>query len=897
MIKIAFQRYTKGLAALVGVVLIYAAAGFWVVPNVLQKQIPTWGATHLDRKISVQAIAFNPFTLRLQVGGLGLAENDGTALLNIQRIDVALEWASLLHGAWRFSELQLASPDVQLVVSKKGVFNIAQWIESYQKHNPSTSSALPRLLIRQFQIIDGKIHFQDFQSGYQNQFDPVEFNLKNLSTLPNESGSYTFTAQSDSGAQLRWSGDTTLNTLKGKGELSFEKVSLTELAKYLKPFTSLSITSGQVNLRLPYTFSYVDGKFDFGLTDAQIQVGDLSVLIPQSDGAEGMKLELLSGAFDLADLRNDPSRPIPFNANLVLKDGGEVLTQGQFTPKTKLLAADLTFKSMGLIPLQPFLAPYTKLQIASGTVSGQGRLSPGEGRNTGLRYVGSVKVAGVAIKEPDGDVFVEWKDASAEKVILGLDPIALRIPELIWVEPSAKFAIEADRSFSAAGLMVEKKSGGSAPSSVSKSESEKVNNASPVVFTVQRLRIQQGQLDFTDRSLNPQFKTKLFALNGVINGLSNKKDTHSQIALDGRVNEFGLARIRGDMDLFNLGNNTQINAQLKNLDLASASPYALKFAGHAITDGKMTLDLQYKVRANQIEGNNKITIDALTLGQRVDSLTALKIPLELAIALLKDDAGRIELGLPVTGNMNDPQFSFDSLIWKALGNALTKIVSAPFRAIASLFSKGADANTLGTIGFDPGSDKLLAPEQEKMQQIARMLSQRQQLKISIPEQYDPAVDGPVLKTHTLRKEIYKRSGIQFDIDEPLAPLNFSNRAVRKAMREIYAQRLGSAALQERIKVAEDKNFLQRLGQLVQSEPQFADPIAFYQGLYLRLEETQVLPTDALHQLGVQRALAVSKGLTKAGVSSDRIVLTSSGLTEKSVSKDSQVQLQLGLVVR
>jgi hypothetical protein len=114
------------------------------------------------------------------------------------------------------------------------------------------------------------------------------------------------------------------------------------------------------------------------------------------------------------------------------------------------------------------------------------------------------------------------------------------------------------------------------------------------------------------------------------------------------------------------------------------------------------------------------------------------------------------------------------------------------------------------------------------------------------------------------------------------------------MREIYVQRLGAAALQERIKAAEDKSLLQRLGQLVQSEPQFADPAAFYQGLYLRLEESQTLPTDALHQLGVQRALAVSKGLTKAGVSSDRIVLTARGLAEKSASKDYQVQLQLGL---
>ena len=885
MIKIAFRRYAKGLIALVGVVIIYAAVGFGVVPSILQKQIPAWGVAHLDRHVSVQAIAFNPFTLRLQADGLVLAEKDGTAVFSIQRMDVALEWASLLRGAWRFSDLHLTAPEVKLEISKNGIFNIAQWLESYQQRSPSSSNALPRLLIQQFQITDGKIHFQDLQSGYQNHWDPVEFKLNNLSTLPNASGSYTLTAQSDSGSQLRWSGETTLNSLQGKGELVFEKVALSELAKYLKPLTNISIASGQMDVHLPYAFSYSTGKFDWRLTDAQIKLGDLSILLPTSVGASGVKVDLVSGVFDLADLRNDLARPIPFNAHLVLKDGGDLRTQGQFAAKSKLLEADLTFKNVGLTPLQALIAPYTHLQIASGTVSGQGRVSPGLGRSTGLRYVGSVHVAQVVLKEPDGDVFAQWKDATAGKIILGLAPMAVRIPELVWVEPAATLAIEADRSFSAAALMV--KTPGK----------ESSNNASPFVFNVQRLRIQQGQLDFTDRSLTPQFKTKLFALNGVINGLSHKKDARSQIALDGQVNAFGLARIRGELDLFNLGNNTQINAQLQNLDLTSATPYAIKFAGYAITDGKMTLDLQYKVRANQIEGNNKITIDALTLGQRVDSLTALKIPLELAIALLKDDAGRIELGLPVTGNMNDPQFSFDSLIWKALGNALTKIVSAPFRAIASLFGKGADASTSDAIGFDPGGDDLLPPEQEKLQQIARMLSQRQQLKITIPEHYDPALDGPILKTHALHKEIYQRAGIQYDTDEPLTPLNFSNRTVRKAIREMYAQRLGAGALQERIKAAEDKNLLQRLGQLVQSEPQFADPIAFYQGLYLRLQETQSLAPDALNQLGVQRALAVSKGLSKAGVPSERIVLTPRGLGDQSAAKDSQVQLQLGLLAR
>lgn len=148
MVKIAFRRYAKGLVALVGVVVIYAAAGFGVLPSILQKQIPSWGLAYLDRQVSVQTIAFNPFTLRLQADGLVLAEKDGTVVLGFQRVDVALEWASLLWGAWRFSDLHLTAPALELKVSKNGVFNLAQWLQSYQQRSNPSSNALPRLLIQ-----------------------------------------------------------------------------------------------------------------------------------------------------------------------------------------------------------------------------------------------------------------------------------------------------------------------------------------------------------------------------------------------------------------------------------------------------------------------------------------------------------------------------------------------------------------------------------------------------------------------------------------------------------------------------------------------------------------------------------------------------------------------------
>src|SRR4029077_9127129 len=132
--------------------------------------------------------------------------------------------------------------------------------------------------------------------------------------------------------------------------------------------------------------------------------------------------------------------------------------------------------------------------------------------------------------------------------------------------------------------------------------------------------------------------------------------------------------------------------------MVPASPYSMKFAGYKIAEGKISLDLRYKVRNSQLEGANQIVIDKLTLGERVDSPDALKLPLELAIAILKDSDGRIDLGLPVSGNLDDPQFNYGAVIWKAVGTLLTRIVTAPFRALGSLF--GISGEKLEAIDFD-----------------------------------------------------------------------------------------------------------------------------------------------------------------------------------------------------
>lgn len=1094
-------RWKRWAAVTTASLAVYSIAGFWLIPLVVKTQVPKFGQAELARQATVGEVRFNPYTLRLEVQHLRLAEADGTPLFAVDKLAVDLDWTSLFRRAWSFAEIRVSSPSAHLEIAPDGTFNVAELLASFKRDDKEPPSGLPRLVIDRFVLEQGKVDVRDRRAGYANQFAPIDFALSNISTLLDENGSYTFSAHSARGGTLRWKGEASLSPIRGSGELVLENASLPELAAYLKPYTQAKVTAGQLSITLPYRFSYNDGKFDASLAGARLALRDLALahksgasfaklkrldvigigaelarreatvselhvsggaltvrrnakgeldlarlmapastpapppshpgaasnwklalkrvvfdqvalsavdetvspplrlsadklrlqlqlsagqaganfglkaadaefsladvaltsgsatpfklgqlgftggafdlserrvsfdrlyadagelqltrnlkgqldildLLPKSrtggsqapapagapwvaaahsvelskfgadikDQGTGVKVRLQDVGVKLKDASSDLARPLRFDGSMTLREGGQLAAQGEVVPATSALAADVRVTGLALAPLQPLLSQHLKLKIAGGSVSAQGRLTTGETRakRTNLRYVGSFGVDGLALDEEDGERFAAWKSLRADTLTASLGPNRLDIPVLNAVEPTAILHIEDDRTFNAARLLVRPVA--SAPPAPAAAPSE------PFPVRVGRLRLQNAKLDFTDLSLRPQFSAKIYELNGVVNGLSSVGDTRSAIALDGRVDAFGMARIRGRLNPFAPRENTDINVVFKNVDMVPTSPYSMKFAGYKVAGGSMSLDLKYKVRDSQLEGANRIVIDKLTLGERVDSPDALKLPLTLAIAILKDSDGRIDLGLPVTGNMNDPQFSYGALVWKAVGNVLDKIVTAPFRSLGSLL--GISGDKLESIDFDPGSDRLLPPEREKLDRVAQMLSRRAQLQVSVPGQYSEAADGAALKARALRAAIATRAGIKLAAGEDTGPLQLDDRAVRAALRSLYAERFGPAELEQAKKAAEAAAgspaaqpgapgiqtegangklpLLQRVGKLIQGEPQVADASAFYRKLRERLEQNQPLPADSLPKLGAQRASAVLAALKDAG---------------------------------
>ena len=1138
--NIRWKRWGVGVA---GASAVYAATGFWLVPQLIKSQLPKYAQTELERQASIGEVSFNPFTLRLEAKDVKLAEANGAPLFSIGGLVVELDWRSAVRRAWSLAEVRISAPAVSLAIAPDGSFNIARFLDTLNKKPHEESSGMPRLVIRHFALEQGKIALRDQRVGYTETYTPIDFALNNLSTLPDENGDYALSADGVHGGKLQWKGTAALNPIGASGLLTLEHVELPGVGLYLKSIVNLRINSGQLSAKLPYRLSYKDGKFDFNLAGAGLALRNLALHDPAvadpfarlklfelsdvgvdlgqhavsvgalhvEDGALAVrrdakgvldwsrlavatpaaavpapaakpaalapewklqfkqialdrvalsavdetvspafkasvggaalhlkldaelaaagtrltvadadfsladvaiasgsqtpfklaKLGFTEGALDLAahraslgrlyadggqlelardakgkfavldklpkfgggqppaakpaataeapwsahvkaiefnqfgaryddaatgikstlqdvhlkleDASSDLKRPVKFDAGLSVKEGGKLSAQGKLVPASGALDMDLLVNQLALAPVQPLLAKSVKLKIAGGSINAKGHLNTGAGdaKNPALRYQGSFDVAGLALNEEDGDPFASWKSVRADQLSVSVSPNKLDIPELRIVEPDAKLIIENDRSFNAARLLVEQP----AAAKAALAPTPKVQSADAAFpVRVRRLRFQNAKLDFTDLSLRPQFSAKIFELNGVITGLSSRRDARSQVELDGRVDEFGLARVRGQLNPFVPTDNTDMNVIFKNVDMVSASPYSMKFAGYKIAEGKISLDLQYKVRDSQLEGNNHIVLDNMTLGERIDSPDALHLPLELALAILKDSDGRIDLGLPVSGDMKDPQFSYGAVVWKAVGNILSKVVTSPFRALGNLF--GVSGDKLETVDFDAGSGVLLPPEREKLNQVAKILAKKGQLQLAVPAQYSEQADGQALKVAALRRAVTARAGIKLEAGEQAGPLDIGERKVRGAMRDLYAERFGKDGLEQQKKAAEAAAGIkpeaaaaqagaapgaasqqklalwQRLSKMVQGEPQVADPTAFYRGLQDKLEQNQPLPADALPQLGQQRAAAILAALKENGVDPASMHAGAAGTVEAEAGQP--VALKLGL---
>jgi hypothetical protein len=264
------------------------------------------------------------------------------------------------------------------------------------------------------------------------------------------------------------------------------------------------------------------------------------------------------------------------------------------------------------------------------------------------------------------------------------------------------------------------------------------------------VRVAGGTADYADLSMQPEFATGIEDLHGTIEGLSSDASSRATVSLKGKVDRYAPVDISGVVNLLAATTYTDIRMKFSRLELTRMTPYSVRFAGYKIASGTLDANLHYKLDHGTLNADHTLVVDQLQLGDQVPGPHATKLPLRLAVALLKDRDGVIRIGLPVTGSLNNPQFRLGPLIGKALLHLLEKAVSAPFALLGHAFGGGPDMNR---IDFAPGSAVLLPATQARVAALAKALAQRPQLQLQVPAAFAADVDRPALAKRKLRDEL------------------------------------------------------------------------------------------------------------------------------------------------
>lgn len=593
---------------------------------------------------------------------------------------------------------------------------------------------------------------------------------------------------------------------------------------------------------------------EFSLSNSTVKFTDQSTGTPATLGVQAQA--------SLRSFTLDEGASLPFDARLTFESGGTLAAEGtlQLFPAVDVDAM-LDLQGLALPVVQPYFDEFAQVTLQEGQLGFAARLRSNASET--LSWTGDLTLDNLQLLDQQRDeTLLSLQALRVDNVDFSLAANRLAISELILDALYSRVFIDENGLSNIRRALVPASSArADAESAAQESAAPAEAEGTAMAIELGRMKINDASSDFTDRSLPIVFDTKMHALNGEVSDFSSSSSAAMTVGLEGQVDEYGLVEITGSLNPLDITGQTEISLAFTNLDLPSMTPYVIKFAGREIAQGKADVALTYDIDDSALQASNSIVIRDIRLGSKVDYPGAMSLPLDLAIALLKNRDGVIDLNIPVTGNVNDPQFQLGPVIRQAIFNVLTNIVTAPFRLLGSLI--GGDAEEIDDIRFRPGRSDLAPPEQEKLRKLLDALAQRPQLVLVIPAPFEIAADTLALQS----AQVDERIDAQLAQDASEQQLSERRRAVLEALYE--AAMLAPTLEELRIQFTTVPAAALQAGEDA-PEPVF-DGVAYSANLRDRLIAAESVAEPRLQELALARQAAVSEWMLANGeVAADRL---------------------------
>ncbi|HMK60149.1 MAG TPA: DUF748 domain-containing protein [Dissulfurispiraceae bacterium] len=443
---------------------------------------------------------------------------------------------------------------------------------------------------------------------------------------------------------------------------------------------------------------------------------------------------------------------------------GSIAAQGDFGIEPVSADLSLDVKNLPLKPAQPYLAERLKAILASGALNVNGKISTRQADKDQFRtsFKGKLWVNRfILLDKANAEDLLKWDTLYMGEMDINYAPLTARIREISLTNPYSRIIVNANRTLNLQEVFVQdekqQESGQTAPSSkpdekAGPADQQKTGakKAQRQAIRIDKVTVQGGTVNLTDNSVNPRFSGNMLDIGGRISGLSSEENKFGDVELRGKYDKYAPLEITGRINPLRDDLYVDLKADFKDMDLTPVSPYSGRYAGYTIQKGKLSFRLEYLIVKNKLDAKNNIFLDQFNFGESVESPEATKLPVRLAVALLKDRNGQIKLDIPVSGYTDDPKFSLGGIILKIIINLLVKAATSPFALLGAIFGGGEQ---LSYAEFDYGSASLTPDTIKKLDTLGKALNDRPALKMDISGHFDAEKDREGLKQFLLSRKV------------------------------------------------------------------------------------------------------------------------------------------------
>jgi hypothetical protein len=514
------------------------------------------------------------------------------------------------------------------------------------------------------------------------------------------------------------------STAKSKSEIPADTAKSAGPIKYV--VENFSLTSGT------FAYSNTDYELEDTIKNFNLKIPLVSYETPETG---------LTFFFDLASGGN-------FRGNCMVN-----------TTDESMVLRD-TIQNFNLSKYKHYLKPYLKIGSLSGFLHTSNALK-GNAATFDLKVTGNLKLTDFAMTDTTGELVAACREFSVDFDTISFSDNIMNFDTISFVDPVINFKMtpkgdnfsEMIPETSYVDTLSTGQSGANEYSGSNPVEmmvayvQESMNDYLFESYRINHILLTNGKIVYDDQTLDEPFHAIMDNLDVKLANLNTAVD-RSYGSLEARLNKEGhlSAEISvNPRDILDMS----LKYEIRSLMVPDFNPYSVYYLAHPFPRGSFNYDGLLVISKRKLHSENKIVIEKINLGEKVESKTAVSLPIKLAIAILRDRNGDIRLDIPVEGDLDDPKLRWGRLILGILKNLIVKAATAPYDLLASAF--GGSEDDYREIRFDYMNKGLENKQKLQLDRIARILNEKPELKISFSQVVDQVQEKAAIAVFESKK--------------------------------------------------------------------------------------------------------------------------------------------------